>query len=110
LPSGARARIRRFIAAFLAYEVGGGNPATTAAIRAHASPPFARQLLSDPPSPLRRPGPGGARITSLHVDPVPGHPHLALASGEARRPQGAEPFSFLFEGRAGRWVAVAPGE
>lgn len=109
-PAGARAQIRRFITAFLAYEVGGGDPATTAAIRTHSSSAFARELLSDPPSALRRPGPGVARIASLHVDPVPGHPELALASGEAPRPSGPEPFAFLFARRAGRWLAVAPGE
>jgi hypothetical protein len=104
------AQVRLFVTAFLAYEVGGGDPAAKALIRSHASPSFARELLADPPTPPDRSRPASAQITSLHVDPVPGHPDLALASGDARRPGGTEPFSFLFECRAGRWLAVAPGE
>jgi hypothetical protein len=109
-PIGARPEIRRFIAAFLSYEVGAGGPAVEKAIRGHASRRFAGQLLSEPPTQARRPTHGTARITSLHIDPVPGQRNLALASGEARRPEGPEPFSFLFARRGGRWLALAPGE
>jgi hypothetical protein len=105
-----RPEARRFIAAFLSYEVGVGGPAITAVIQACASRHFAHQLLSEPPRPAGRPSHGAARITSLRIDPVPGHPVLALASGDARRPEGPEPFSFLFARRGGRWLAVAPGE
>jgi hypothetical protein len=108
--TGARPQVRRFIAAFLSYEVGAGRPAVEKAIRRRASRRFARQLLSEPPTQARRPTHGAARITSLHIDPVPGRRDLALASGEARRPEGPEPFSFLFARRDGRWLAVAPGE
>jgi hypothetical protein len=108
--SGARREIRSFITAFLAYEVGGHDAAAEVAIRSDASAAFGRQLLADPPTPPGRPRPGSARITSLDIDRVPGHPGLVLASGDARRPQGTEPFSFLFERHGGRWPAVAPGE
>jgi hypothetical protein len=109
-PTGARPQVRRFVAAFLSYEVGAGGPALEKAIRRHASRRFAGKLLSEPPAQARRPTHGAAPITSLHIDPVPGQTDLALASGEARRPEGPEPFSFLFARRAGRWLAVAPGE
>jgi hypothetical protein len=109
-PPEARPQVRRFVAAFLSYEVGVGGPAITAVIDACASRHFARQLLSEPPGPARRPGHGAARITSLRIDPLPGHPDLALASGDARRPEGPELFAFLFARRGGRWLAIAPGE
>jgi hypothetical protein len=109
-PIGARLQVRRFIAAFLSYEVGAGGPAVKDAIRGCASRRFARQLLSEPPTPAGRPSHGVARITSLHIDPVPDHPDLALGSGAARRAEGPEPFSFLFARREGRWLAVAVGE
>jgi hypothetical protein len=109
-PAHARTEARRFLAAFLSYEVGLGGPAAEATIEDSASRGFAHQLLSDPPGSTGRPGRGAARITSLRIDPVLGHPNLALASGDARRPDGPEPFSFLFARRRGRWLAVAPGE
>jgi hypothetical protein len=109
-PTGARPQVRRFIAAFLSYEVGVDRPAVKAAIRGCASRRFARQLLSDPPMPSGRPGHGAAGISSLHIDPMPGHRDLAFVSGEARRADGPEPFSFIFARRVGRWLAVAPGE
>jgi hypothetical protein len=109
-PTGARPKVRRFLAAFLSYEVGGDGPAVERAIRGSSSRSFARQLLSEPPGPPNRPGQTTTRITSLRIDRVPGHPNLALASGEARRSEGPEPFSFLFAQSGGRWLAVAPGE
>jgi hypothetical protein len=109
-PTGARPRVRRFIAAFLSYEVGAGGPAVEKAIRGHASRGFALQLLSEPPTQACRRTHSAAHITSLHIDPVPGQRDLALASGEVRRPEGPEPFSFLFARRDDRWVAIAPGE
>jgi hypothetical protein len=109
-PTEARPQVRRFIAAFLSYEVGVGGPAVEAAIHARASRHFARQLLSEPPTPQGRPRHGAAGIVSLRIDPVPGHSDLVLASGDARRPEGAELFSFLFARHDGRWLAVAPGE
>jgi hypothetical protein len=109
-PIGARPQVRRFIAAFLSYEVGGGGSAVESAIHTSASRHFARQLLSEPPTSPARPSRGRVPISSLRIDPVPGHPSLALASGDAHRPKGPEPFSFLFARRDGRWLAVAPGE
>jgi hypothetical protein len=109
-PAGAWTQARRFVSAFLSFEVGAGGARTDAAIRAGAWPDFARRLLSDPPTAPAGAKPRSAHLTSLRVDPVPGHPDLALASGDAHRPEGAEPFSFLFARREGRWLAVAPGE
>jgi hypothetical protein len=110
LPPGARRQVRHFIAAFLSYEVGRDGRGVAATIRACASPRLARQLLSQPPTSPGRPSHGRARITSLHINPVPGEPDLVLASGDASRPEGPEPFSFLIAQRDGRWLALAPGE
>jgi hypothetical protein len=109
-PADARTQVRPFLAAFLSYEVGRSGPAVEARIEDSASPHFARQLLSEPTRPVGRPGQAAARITSLRIDRVPGHPYLVLVSGDARRPEGPEPFSFLFARRGGRWLALAPGE
>jgi hypothetical protein len=109
-PPAARRQVLHFVAAFLAYEVGRGGSGVEARIHACASPHLARQLLSRPPTPPGRASHAGARIISLRVDDVPGHPDLLLASGDARRPEAVEPFSFLFARRDGRWLAVAPGE
>jgi hypothetical protein len=109
-PADARTEARRFVSAFLSYEVGAGGERTHAAIRVGASPAFARRLLSDPPTAPAGPKTRSAHVTYLRVDPVPDHPDLALVSGDACRPEGPEPFSFLFARRDGRWLAVAPGE
>jgi hypothetical protein len=109
-PTGARRQARRFVAAFLSYEVGLAAGQTEGRIRAGASHAFADKLLGGPAISPARAGPGAVHITSLHVDTIPGHPNLAFASGDADRPEGPEPFSFLFARRAGRWLAVAPGE
>jgi hypothetical protein len=106
----ARTEARRFVSAFLSYEVGAGGDRTHAAIRVGASPAFARRLLSGPATAPAGPKARTAHVTYLRVDPVPAHPDLALVSGDARRPEGLEPFSFLFARRDGRWLAVAPGE
>jgi hypothetical protein len=105
-----RSRARRFINAFLSYEVDPRGTRQEAAIRATASRTFAERLLSDRSTAPRQPGRPRAEVTSLSVDPLPGHPDLALVSGEAHRRAGPEPFAFLLADRGGRWLAVAPGE
>ena len=105
-----RSRARRFIGAFLSYEVGPRGTRQEATIRATASRTFAERLLSERSTAQRLPGRPRAELTSLNVHPLPGHPDLALVSGEARRRAGPEPFAFLFADRGGRWLAVAPGE
>jgi hypothetical protein len=107
---GAGHQARLFVTAFLAYEVGLGGRRAEAAIRRGASPAFAEELLAHRPTPSGGPVRSPARIASLKVHAVPGHPDLALVSGEALRPAGPEPFAFLFARRDGRWRAVAPGE
>jgi hypothetical protein len=106
----ARRQARRFVEAFLSYEVGAGGSRTERALRSDASQALAAELLAHRPIPPGRSDPATTRITRLRVDPVPGHPDLALVSGEARRPAAPEPFAFLFAWRGGRWLAIAPGE
>lgn len=107
--SGARSSARVFLVAFLSYEVGAGGTASTSTIRAHASADFAHELLVPPQS--ATPGdPPPARLASIRIDPIAGHPRLILASGLAIRPSGPEPLSFVFAERDGRWLAIAPGE
>jgi hypothetical protein len=108
-PAAGRHAARRFVEAFLSYEVAGGGAAAPKAIRAGADDTFARELISHSPPPTPT-DPRPARIEALRVAGLPGRPHLALVSGTARRPSGPEPFAFLFARRQGRWLAVAPGE
>jgi hypothetical protein len=109
-PIRARTQVRRFVLAFLAYEVDLGDARDEVTIRAGASRSFSRRLLSEPPVPPRGAPPPAVHLTSLRVDPLPGHPDLALVSGEARRAEGPEPFAFLFARNGEHWLAVAPGE
>jgi hypothetical protein len=108
-PASASARhaARRFVEAFLSFEVGMGEGAARKAIRAGADTAFARELLSGP-SPPTAPDPGPAPIAILRVGRLPGRPGRALVFGTARRQSGPEPFAFLFGRRQGRWLAVAP--
>jgi hypothetical protein len=107
---GALHQARRFLDAFLSYEVGVGGSRTERAIRADASHGFAVELLTHRPTPPGAGAPPPARIKRMRVDPVRGRADLALVSGEARRRAGPEPFAFLFARRHGRWLALAPGE
>lgn len=105
-----RPEARRFVTAFLSYEVGAGGAAALAAVRAGASAAFGYRLLSESPAVAGPAKPAAARLTSLHVERLQGDPDLDLVSGEANRPGGSEPFAFLFVRRAGRWLAAAPAE
>ena len=107
--SGALSSVRHFLLAFLSYEVGTGGAASAAAVRADASAGFADQLLA-PAVSATAGDPRRARLASLRIEPIAGHPGLILVSGLARRPSGPEPLSFLFAERDGRWLAIAPGE
>ena len=105
-----RAAARRFLAAFLRYEVGDLGPGVKAALRATATPAFAARLLARPP---RAPAPGRfpprARLGRVEVAFVSLVPPRAIAGGAAQRGGEPEQFSFLFELRGRAWLASGPG-
>jgi hypothetical protein len=104
----ARVAARRFLAAFLAYEVEGGRT-ERAVIREGASASFADELTGRaPPGPPASAAPAHLQALRLHL--LPGDPGLVLVSGNAVRPSGPEPLAFLFARRRGRWLAVAPAQ
>jgi hypothetical protein len=100
---------RRFLAAFLRYEVGNLGQTTTKSLRAHSSPDFAAELLAQPPRDLYRHLPR-AQIWRLRVIVLSQSPGRALVSGSALRDGRPEQFSFFFEADGGAWRAVGPGE
>jgi hypothetical protein len=107
----ARPPARRFLHAFFRYEVGEAGPRVAAALRASATPRFARQLLAAPP----RPSPSGptalpARLGALEVSVLSPDASRVLVSGKARRGPSPEQFSFVFVHVAGGWLASAPGQ
>lgn len=99
---------RRFLRAFLAYEVGGMSSQIEHALRASATPAFSAELLAAPPRPARRLR--RARIISLSTHLLSSRPPEALVSGSAGRPGGREQFSFLFARPGQRWLAAGAGE
>ncbi len=105
----ARTAARRFLLAFLSFEVGAGGRATRRTLRADASAAFAHRLLEAAPG-ARVAGRDPARLGTLRLHPLSGRPELVLVTGTALRPSGPEPLAFLFGHRRGRWLAVAPAE
>jgi hypothetical protein len=101
---------RRFLRAFLRYEVGDSNQALTRSLRATATPAFAVKLLRRPPRPARRSPPARATVGPLSLIFVSAQPPLVSVSATARRATGPEQLSFVFTRRHGRWLASAPGE
>jgi hypothetical protein len=106
----ARVGARRFLAAFLGFEAGDQTPRTRRTIRVTSGRDLARQILGAPRTTGGVRSPVAVHLLALRLHPLPGHPRLRLASGTAIRPEGPEPFSFLFARRGDRWLAVAPGE
>lgn len=102
------ASARRFLVAFLRYEVGDRSHAVGRALRATAAPEFATELLRAPPRPPHRARP--ATLGPLAFATVSSDPPLVSVSGTAHRPTGPEQLSFVFELRHGRWLASAAGE
>lgn len=104
--------VTAFVAAFLRYEVGVLGASVRSAIKAAATPHFARDLLDHPPRfsgattrlPLR------SSLTRLSIDYLSRNPDRALVTGSATRPTGPEEFSFLFERQRRRWRALGPAE
>jgi hypothetical protein len=101
---------RRFLTAFLRYEVGDQGGAVTRTLRATATRAFAVELLRNPPRPL----PGAPRpdphLGSLTFAPVSTKPPLTSVGAVAKRPTGPDQLSFVFELSHGTWLASAPGE
>jgi hypothetical protein len=99
---------RRFISAFLRYEVGDMSPRVRSSLLASGTSAFARELEG---APVRGIGHhSAARIDRLDVTFLNTSAQRALLSGVARRPDGPEEFSFLFGRRDGRWLVLGAAE
>jgi hypothetical protein len=101
---------RRFLAAFLRYEVGDSSPALTRALEATATRALSAELLRHRPRPSQGQAPSDPTLGPLSFAPVSTDPPLVSVSGTARRPTGPEQLSFVFEFSQGSWLASAPGE
>jgi hypothetical protein len=99
---------RRFLLAFLDYEVGARRAWARRAICAGAVGRLARQILSHPSR--QRSLSRSAHLEALRIVAIPAHGRLVLVSGSARRRRGLEAFAFIFGRRGERWLALAPGE
>ena len=106
-----RRSARRFLAAFCRYEVGEGGRALAVALRAAATPAFARRLLAIPPRPLAPAGyPPPARLGGLRISFLSAAGNRALVAAMARRGARAEQLSFVFRRRGRAWLASGPGQ
>lgn len=105
-----RAAGRRFVSAFLRFEVGDLSPQVTQRLRSSATAAFARDLEAAPARRLARRPAEAARIERLEVSFLTASADRGLLSGFARRPDGPEEFSFLFALRGARWLALGAAE
>ncbi len=105
-----RAAARRFLAAFLRYEVGEIGPGVKRTLRHAATPRFAAELLAGPPAPPSGGFPPRVALGPVAVAFVSAIPPRAVISGAARRGGAPEQFSFVFERRRRSWLASAPGQ
>ncbi len=101
-----KASARRFMAAFLRYEVGELTPAVRRDLRATTTSEFGRQLLTSPP---RRPSAGGfpphAELRELNVTFLTPQATLAVIDGASVRDGFPEEFGFAFTRSASGWLA-----
>jgi hypothetical protein len=106
-----RVAARRFLTAFLRYEVGDLSPPVRHALRTNATRGFADRLLSYPP---RRPAAGRfpprATLQRLDIAFVSPLATRAVVSGTAGRGGLSEEFSFVLAYRGTTWLASGPGE
>jgi hypothetical protein len=106
-----RRSARRFLVAFLRYEVGESGPGVAVALRATSTRRFAARLLGAPP---RAPAAGGfpppAKLRKLQVAFLSAAATRALISALARRGGRPEELSFLFDRSAAGWRASGPGQ
>lgn len=101
---------RRFLTAFLRYEVGYRDGAASRSLRATATSGFAAELLRNPPEIPKHAPRSGATLGPLSIVTVSTDPPLASVTAVAHRSAGPEQLSFVFSRRRGRWLASAPGE
>lgn len=97
---------RRFLTAFLRYEVGELTPAVRRALLATTTTQFGRQLIA---SPARRPTTGSfpprAELHRMEITFLTPQATLAVIEGTALRAGFPEEFSFAFSLRASGWLA-----
>ncbi|HEY8082531.1 MAG TPA: hypothetical protein VIE64_03100 [Solirubrobacterales bacterium] len=102
---------RRFLDAFLRYEVGEQTPAVRRTLRTTATPEFARQLLASPP---RRPPAGSfpprAALSQVNVTFASSSATLVVVDGTAMRAGFPEEFGFAFTRTFSGWRASGPAE
>lgn len=101
------AAARRFLAAFLPYEVGGLDGGLARRLRASATERFAAQLLAAPPRPRAGAMPPRARLAGLAVS-LEGSG--VLAEGSLRRGGELESFTLRLERSGGRWLVAGAVE
>jgi hypothetical protein len=104
------AAARRFLAAFLRYEVGDARPPGLVALRATSTEAFVAQLLLAPPRPAAAGLPRRARLAGIEITLPSDAAPRALVSGALRRQGSVEGFAFLFERHGQRWLASGVGE
>ena len=101
---------RRFLAAFLPYEVGELGPGVRRALRAGSTPGFARQMLARPPGRAPPRMRSSARLGPIAVTFVSALPPRAVISATAERGAATEQISFVFERRGSSWLASGAGQ
>lgn len=101
-----KASARRFMAAFLRYEVGELTPVVRRDLRATTTLEFGRQLLASPP---RRPSAGSfpphAELRELNVTFLTPQATLAVIDGASVRAGFPEEFGFAFTRSPSGWLA-----
>jgi hypothetical protein len=73
-----------FLRAYLRYEVGAGGAAVGRALRRHATPAFAHDLLGDPPRRVAGHVPRPGRIDGLELGDGPRAPRMTVAASVDR--------------------------
>jgi hypothetical protein len=101
---------RRFLGAFLRYEVGDLTPTVRRRLRTTATPGFARRLFNSPARPTVGRFPPRAVLRRLDVQFVSPKATLARVNGTAWRAGLPEEFAFLFTLRPVGWLASGPAE
>jgi hypothetical protein len=109
--SPAATTARRFLPAYLRYEVGDLARPVARALRASATPQFAAALLGAPPRPIGGgPLPGPARLRRFRVRVAAGAPGWGELSGTAERGGHIERLTFVLERRGTSWLVTGVGE
>lgn len=107
----AKVAARRFLTAFLRYEVGDLSVTVRRALRAASTRRFANQLLSHPPR--RSAGgrfPPRATLQRIDVAFVSPLATRAVVSGSALRSGLPEELSFVLARHGTRWLVSGPGQ